>query len=832
MEIIIFHNVYVSIRTALKHGAEAYCLRRSSSRDTKGLPTVSTRHSYDIFRTWLWEIISIAVAVGLIVAIATLLATYNGRRTPDWGERINLNALLAILSTVLRAALVVVVSQIISQRKWDWFATTRRRPLSDLQQFDSGSRGSVGAIRLLPTVLWRDPVAFTAAIILFASFLVGPSVQQASRTIECTFVALDLNASLPFAHYVPGRGGYTPEWPAGSKGVPAKDLITAVLSAVTAPDGIENQIRGSCSTGNCTFPDGDPLDLEHDTAADGDSSTHSTVGVCNRCVDVAPLVSASDDGPGCQYRTLPNNMSVQTDGCGGAQLIAIRPNSDLSWMKDALTPELRTISRWAYVNASLLAFNYNWNDTGAAVMCSLYPCLRTYSSSITNNQLLETHLKSIVMQPDMKSRAGHAGELGVEHLDDLNALGAYKDDYTAVKSPCQVGGEIYDVTKNMSAFPNGTDVGLFDFTDYGGPQPERWSLDRMENITAPSTCIYRQHPEFVIAVSKLFNSEVFNGSCSFGRNTYCHMGGSSYDSYFQDLGASTVLRTLREDNHVSLSNVTRWFDSFADTMTAKFRTEYGTRYGDVKAKKTDSPLDEIQGLAWQNATCVSMRNGWLLLPILLTAITAILTIWTIAVNWRHRHNRPVWKDSILPLLFYAQYVVDQHDLIALSHGVNNNESEQNEPDDERGRRELLEIEMMKKISNKTDVTHRHLYSKGARATGCNIETPALNRQPWRRIWPRRRTRKDVSKNHLLKNQEQADTHEPPSPESIRLQEFQTVHNTQARDNAGARDDPGMQQDTAPSPLEAIQDGGRPSETTVPQLYLLRETHAFGQDTES
>lgn len=71
------------------------------------------------------------MAIGLIVAIAVLLETYDGKPAPDWGERINLNALLATLSAILRAMLVVVVSQIISQRKWEWFEAIRERPLSD-----------------------------------------------------------------------------------------------------------------------------------------------------------------------------------------------------------------------------------------------------------------------------------------------------------------------------------------------------------------------------------------------------------------------------------------------------------------------------------------------------------------------------------------------------------------------------------------------------------------------------------------------------------------------------------------------------------------------------
>jgi hypothetical protein len=65
----------------------------------------------------------VVLVVGLLVSIAALIAVYDGKPTPEWGGRINLNALLALLSTILRATLVVVVSQIISQRKWEWYVT-------------------------------------------------------------------------------------------------------------------------------------------------------------------------------------------------------------------------------------------------------------------------------------------------------------------------------------------------------------------------------------------------------------------------------------------------------------------------------------------------------------------------------------------------------------------------------------------------------------------------------------------------------------------------------------------------------------------------------------
>jgi hypothetical protein len=65
---------------------------------------------------------------------------------------------------------------------------------------------------------------------------------------------------------------------------------------------------------------------------------------------------------------------------------------------------------------------------------------------------------------------------------------------------------------------------------------------------------------------------------------------------------------------------------------------------------------EIQGLAWQTTSCVAMQWQWLLLPLILTLLTTSLSVWTIAMNWRHRHSRPVWKESILPLIIYGHKI--------------------------------------------------------------------------------------------------------------------------------------------------------------------------------
>ncbi|KAK7960947.1 hypothetical protein PG988_012161 [Apiospora saccharicola] len=223
---------------------------------------------YHIVRVWIWEFVLIILAFGLTTSIAILLNRNHGKPVPDWGDRISFNALLAFLSTILRATLVIIASQVISQRKWEWYKQEVPRPLSDLQQFDAGSRGTFGALFLLPTILLRDAIALAAIVVLLTSFLIGLFVQQASRTMDCSFALPGPNASLPFAHYVPLRGGYNNE-ENNPFGTPTQDLMATIISAAIAVDGVENRISATCTTGNCTFPEQGQRDAQN--------TTHSTL---------------------------------------------------------------------------------------------------------------------------------------------------------------------------------------------------------------------------------------------------------------------------------------------------------------------------------------------------------------------------------------------------------------------------------------------------------------------------------------------------------------------------------------------------------------------------
>jgi hypothetical protein len=68
---------------------------------------------------------------------------------------------------------------------------------------------------------------------------------------------------------------------------------------------VENQISPSCTTGNCTFPNGDPF--ENGTLS---ANTFSSIGMSSKCVDVSSLV-VSNTAAYLEYTfTLPNGLSI------------------------------------------------------------------------------------------------------------------------------------------------------------------------------------------------------------------------------------------------------------------------------------------------------------------------------------------------------------------------------------------------------------------------------------------------------------------------------------------------------------------------------------------
>lgn len=104
-------------------------------------------HTAGRLRPWLFELLGAFFSVTLLAALAVLLAVSDGKPIFDDGI-VTLNALVAVLSTSSKSAVLFTVAGAISQWNWILFAASPRR-LYDFERVTDASRGPLGSVKLL-----------------------------------------------------------------------------------------------------------------------------------------------------------------------------------------------------------------------------------------------------------------------------------------------------------------------------------------------------------------------------------------------------------------------------------------------------------------------------------------------------------------------------------------------------------------------------------------------------------------------------------------------------------------------------------------------------------
>lgn len=97
--------------------------------------------------SWTLEILGCLASIAFLVAIIAVLFYYDGRPMPEWPYGITLNALVSVLSTVMKATMAFILTESLAQLKWSWFRDGNK--LSDLALLDAASRGVMGAFVVL-----------------------------------------------------------------------------------------------------------------------------------------------------------------------------------------------------------------------------------------------------------------------------------------------------------------------------------------------------------------------------------------------------------------------------------------------------------------------------------------------------------------------------------------------------------------------------------------------------------------------------------------------------------------------------------------------------------
>lgn len=72
---------------------------------------ITKNYRFSLLSTWWTETTSLAIATAAFIAIMVTMVEYNGKEQPAWKYAINLNTLIAILSTLLRACMVFVTEE-------------------------------------------------------------------------------------------------------------------------------------------------------------------------------------------------------------------------------------------------------------------------------------------------------------------------------------------------------------------------------------------------------------------------------------------------------------------------------------------------------------------------------------------------------------------------------------------------------------------------------------------------------------------------------------------------------------------------------------------------
>jgi hypothetical protein len=101
--------------------------------DRERLKTTSNRHRQSISTTsklftesWIIELLGCALAAIAMIGIVVTLKIYDNKRLSHWHFPISLNTLVAVLSQITQMALMVPITNCISQLKWLWFITSLR----------------------------------------------------------------------------------------------------------------------------------------------------------------------------------------------------------------------------------------------------------------------------------------------------------------------------------------------------------------------------------------------------------------------------------------------------------------------------------------------------------------------------------------------------------------------------------------------------------------------------------------------------------------------------------------------------------------------------------
>ncbi|KAK1853681.1 hypothetical protein CCHR01_03673 [Colletotrichum chrysophilum] len=577
---------------------------------------------------WAFEIMTLLTSVAAFAAIIVLLSIYHEQPQPHMSQGLNINTIIAILSTIVKATLVYVVAEVIGQSKWSWMSSPQL--LRHVEYFHDAGKGAGGSLKFL-FAIWKPITTALGALVIVASFAIAPFSQQAATTYPCE-IDMEGNASIAVAQWVgTGADGSMPMISSETHVAAITGLIYGPSISMAAPNAFE------CDSGNCTFRSIGGI-------------THSSVGVCSSCEPIE-VYQETIESRIVYSLSMDTNTSLSRPNITWplketSNIFIMDSNATISTDTDNDSFDLETrFLTLRNVDCNGVTFSGHnreqscgqtlWLTSGddthgfeaLGVKCKLYPCFRNYKGGVLNGKLNETQVGAVNM------KVGHIGKGDQKSMTEV---------YQALLEPCTVNGKSY-YSSNITEAKAGDD----------------WiSLRRGNDITKlPANCLRGMHSVAFSSITRGLRPSL-SGACflrkSDSAGTQGMMSGheptptpAKAKEFDINCGDKWWFGPLFNQGNVTNQTISEAHNGMAQAITNR-----------IRANKVDpeGAHTAVRGKQKKMTICIRAEWAWLAHPGILLVVSACLLLDMVRKSCGDRDNRPMWKSSILPLLFYDVHV--------------------------------------------------------------------------------------------------------------------------------------------------------------------------------
>ncbi|KAK7948018.1 uncharacterized protein PG986_008904 [Apiospora aurea] len=546
---------------------------------------------------WVWEIHCCFLSTLGLVTISVLLAIYKDRSVSDWSLAISINSLISVFSAVIKACSMMGVSEGISQMKWLWYVGDHR-PLSHFEDFDSASRGPLGALKLLAR---RRPhhIANLGALVTVLMVAADPFFQQLIHYDSCLLPTTAPAYISRTNNYT--VGGYQTQLLFAE---PDPAMANAVYSGALEPPSAEaGVVAYDCPTGNCTFP-----------GFDGNVGSFSSLAMCSHCEDLSHRIQVNGSSPSfyipswwsepvlqigeiLKWNNLPFQMAE------ASKVPANNSNFDEVINLQFLMKVLDDTGTCKISNTTHCP-KHPW-----AVGCSLYPCLKTYNAKVQGSILSETMISSVPLRKTNASSVevtvspNMAWSLATEEI----VSGGQRRQCLKADKPGKDATVAISSNQTLQIGQDPTDV------------KTKWY---------EADCVWVLGTTSGLAVNQIL-SHMFDAS----------LLGSVTDNTMSVQG-DTWLKRFYRNGTVDLNSAKQYFEGIASTLTGLMR-----QHGDTPAS------GYAMGTQLAVETCIHVQWPWLLFPAALNAMAVTTLVGTLGRSAKTKTWKGAWRSSSLAAMF-------------------------------------------------------------------------------------------------------------------------------------------------------------------------------------